>query len=72
MQLLCLTIPNDAHVNQYLFLNGIYRQVVYDMEVLYIEPSSLSAIVHGVVVGKVSPALLTSWCADVSCVLFQP
>ena len=44
--------------------------MVHDMEVLHIEPSSLSAFVHGVVVDKVSPALLISWHADISSVLF--
>ena len=41
------------------------------MELSHIDPSSSSAIVHGVVVGNVSPTLLTSWRnADISHALF--
>ena len=39
---------------------------------IHIELSSSSAIVQGVVVGKVSPALLTSWHVNVLCAIAQP
>ena len=51
---------------EYCFLIGSYDHVVHGMDVSHIKLSSSSSIVQGVVVGKVSPALLTSWHADIS------
>ena len=45
---------------EYCFLIGSYDNVVHGMDVSHIKLSSSSSIVQGVVVGKVSPALLTS------------
>ena len=68
---LCLTIPSDAYENITFYLEQAnYNHMVHSMKVSHTEASSSSVIVHSVVVGKVSHALLTSWHPDVSCVLF--